>query len=67
MAHVSVTLQFWMPDKKGKQFLSAGSFIKGSMLASMIEGDLDGQLDAQISYGDLKVKMDDNIPNDYST
>ncbi len=67
MAHISVTLQFWLPDMKGKRFMAGGAFTKGEMLANVIAGDLDGQLDGQISYGDLKVKMDDDIPDDNGT
>lgn len=63
MAHVSVNLRFWMPDRDAKRFAHEGAFGKGTMLTNLIAGDQDGSIDSQISYGDLKVKMDDDERN----
>ena len=67
MAYVSISLRFWMHDNEAKRLASGSYFTRGHMLSNLIAGDLDGQLDSQISYGDIKVKMDDDIPDSNAT
>lgn len=64
MADVSLNLRFWLSDGDAKKFVAGGYSTKGVMLARLMCKDIDGDLDSMISYGELKVKMDDSRDGD---
>ena len=67
MAHVSLNLQFWMPDEKVKAIQGGGHADITMLLWRLVDAEIDGAGDANMNYGDLKVKMDGDISDSNAT
>ena len=66
MADVSVSIRFTLDDKRGKWLMDLNHFTLCDILRQVVTESMDNDKH-HVSFGDLKVKLDDDISDDHAT